>query len=465
MDEKQKGTKKILSHEKIYKIMEWLPVVVSGAFFVKNVSEKNTSAMIAIGVILAIFVSVLIFVRVRKVSLYAREYMLAIMLPILVFSISLYSGASYSDDFSLFLAVMGMTGLYLEPQFTRTQFIIVDICLVAMYLIHPEKAESLSQYILCAVVFTLAAVLFYQVIKRGRAFIEISQMRAEESEKLLESIRSMGAELQRDFTDSSAKIEFSTQGLQEGSVSIARGAGEVSDSCNVVHDKIKETEEQIGQLNKEVRQFEDALTENRNNVEAMNQQVNSVSEIIGESGAVFRAMEAQMHEIAGIAKQISDISFKLTILSLNASVEAAHAGEAGSGFEVLAAEMRDLSETSGNFSSQVSDVVKELLERVERTSQRFSGSEEALAESEKTMSDLVNGFERLNKQFEFLYDNIERQNQSINQIDSIFGNLNQRVSDMHSSSITNQEAVEDIVDAMAIYKGNVGKIVENTQSI
>ena len=465
MEEKQNGIKKVLSHEKIYKIMEWLPVVVSGAFFLKNVSEKNTSAMIAIGIILAIFVSILIFVRVRKVSLYVREYILAVALPILVFSISLYSGASYSDDFSLFLAVIGMTGLYLEPKFTRTQFILVDICLIAMYIIHPEKAESLSQYILCTVVFTLAAVLFYMVIKRGRAFIEISQIRAEESEKLLASIRAMGADVQRDVSDSSAKIELSTQGLQDGSVTIARGAGEVLDSCNIVHDKIKETEEQIGQLNKELKQFEDALAENKNNMEAMNEQVNSISGIIGESGAVFRTMEEQMYEIAGIAKQINDISFKLTILSLNASVESAHAGESGAGFEVLAAEMRALSESSSNFSGQVSEVVKGLLERVEETSRRVSGSEEALGQSEKTMTELMHSFHKLNQQFESLYDNIEHQNQNINHIDSIFGNLNQRVSDMHNSSATNQAAVEDIVDAMAVYKGNVERIVENTQSI
>lgn len=465
MDKKQKDAKKMLSHETIYKIMQWLPVIVSGAFFAKNVSAGNTTAMIAIGICLAVFISVLIFVKIRKVGLYAKEYILAVALPVLVFGISLFSGASYSDDFSLFLAVIGMTGLYLEPKFTITQVLEIDIFLILMYIIHPEKAESRSQYILCAACFTLAALLFYQVIKRGRAFIQIAQVRAEESEKLLESIRTMGADLQRDFADSSAKIEISTQGLQEGSVSIAYGAGEVSDSCNMVHDKIKETEEQIGQLNEEVKQFEGALAENKNNMEAMNEQVNSVNGIIGESGAVFRKMEEQMHEIVGIAKQINDISFKLTILSLNASVEAAHAGEAGSGFEVLAAEMRDLSETSGNFSNQVTEVVKELSERVEKISERFTGSEEAMAESEKTMSNLADSFERLNQQFGLLYDNIERQNQNINKIDTIFDNLNQRVSDMHSSSLTNQAAVEDIVDAMAVYKENVGKIVENTQSI
>ena len=465
MEKKEKETKKMLSHEEIYRIMQWLPPVVASVFFLKNLTGGNTTALLTIGICLVVFVGVLIFVKVRNVSLYVKEYVLAIALPILVFVISLNSGASYSDDFPMFLAVIGLTGLYLEPQFTKIQIILIDILFIAMYKLHPEKAGSTSQYFLCLVIFTLAAFLFYLVIKRGRAFIEISEERAAESEKLLCSVRAMGVELQRDFDASSARIEVSTQGVQQGSVSITHIADEVSESCGVVHEKVKETEEQIGELNKEVKQFEEALAENRNNVETMNRQVNSVSDIICESGTIFRTMEEQMNEIAGIAQQINDISFRLTILSLNAAVEAAHAGKSGSGFEVLASEMRELSESSTNFSNRVSDVVKELLERVETTSTRISGSETALEKSQKAMSELVGSFEKLNQQFGMLYGNIEQQNKNVNQIDYIFGELNQRVSEMHNSSMTNQNAVESIVRAMEVYRGNVEKIVKNTQTI
>lgn len=465
MENKKRESGRMLSHEAIYTIMQWLPIVVTAIFFLKNVVSGDATAMLIIGICLAAFVFVLVFVKVRKVRLYVKEYILAIALPILVFMISLFSGASYSDDFPLFLAVIGMTGLYLEPQFTKTQIVFIDILLVLMYFLHPEKAGSVGQFILCYAVFTLAACLFYQVIKRGRAFIEISEERARESEELLISIRAMGQELQQDFTSSSAQIEMGTRGLQKESVSITRGSGEVCDSCNIAHDKIRETEEQIGQLNEEVRRFEEALAVNKNNVEAMNTQVSSVSGIIGEAESVFRTMDEQMHEIAGIAKQISDISFKLTILSLNASVEAAHAGDAGSGFEVLASEMRELSESSGNFSTQVSDAVKVLQERVETTSESFSGSEEALIQSEQVMSELVGSFEHLSNQFSSLYGNIERQNSNVSQIDSIFGELSRRVSDMHDSSLANQNAVETIVEAMEVYRVNVSRIVENTQSI
>lgn len=465
MNKKNDKEKQMMTPEKIYRIMQWLPVGVASIFFLINLLKGNTPAISVIGICLAVFIGISVISNKRNLDLYKKEYILAIALPTLVFMISLFSGASYSDDFPLFLAVIAMTGMFLEPQFTRTQMLLVDVFLVIMYLVHPEKSGGLSQYILCAACFTLAAALYYQVIKRGRAFIEISENRAKESETLLNSVREMGTELQHDFEVSSSKIETSTQGLRRESFSIAHAAGEVSDGCNVVLGKIKETEEQIVQMNEGVRTFEQALQENRSNVNAMNAQVNAVAETISESSMTFRTVEEQMKEIAGIARQINDISFKLTILSLNASVEAAHAGEAGSGFEVVANEMRALSETSAGFSAQVSDVVKELLEKVDITSERVASGDEALSESEQTMSELVGSFDRLHEQFEVLYSNIESQNRNVEQIDQIFGGLNQKAAQMHSSSIANQNAVEDIAGAMTVFSGNVGKIVKNTQSV
>lgn len=460
----EKKTKKMMTNEMIYKITKWVPIVVASVFFLINLIKSNTAAMLAIGICLVVFLSLFTIADKKQFSMPKKEFMVSLALPTLVFVISLFSGASYSDDFSLFLAVVAISGMFLEPRFTKMQIVLVDLYIVVMYLYHPEKGGGLGQYILCVACFTLAGVLFYQVVKRGKAFIDISNEKAQESEGLLNSIRAMGAELQNDFEASSSKIESGTKELTKGSALIAHGAGEVSNSCNVVQDKIKDTQEQIEQLNQEVKQFEEGLIENQNNVSAMQNQINEVGDLIAESGNVFRTMEDQMNEIAGIAKQISDIAFKLTILSLNAAVESAQAGEFGAGFDVIATEMRELSESSGGFATKVEDVVKDLRKRVSITSEKFNGSEQAFAESKKSMAGLVDSFGKLNKQFEDLYANIENQNRNINQIDYIFDELEHRVSDMNNSSVENKNAVDAIVNAMNDYRDNIDKVIKNTQS-
>lgn len=461
----EKKQKKMMTNEVIYKITQLVPVVIASVFFIINTIKGNTHAMLVIGLCILVFLGMFTIAIKKNFSMQNKEFMVSLALPCLVFIISMFSGASYSDDFSLYLSAIAISGMFLEPRVTKVQIVLIEVFLVAMFFAHPEKTGGTGQYILCVACFTVAAVLVYQVIKRGKAFIDISNEKAAESEGLLNSIRAMGAELQNDFNASSAKIEAGTQELMKGSALIAHGAGEVSHSCNVVQDKIKDTQDQIGQLNEEVKQFEAGLLENQNNVADMQSQIDAVGDMVAESGAVFRAMEDQMNEIAGIAKQISDIAFKLTILSLNAAVESAQAGEYGAGFDVIASEMRELSESSGGFATKVEDVVKDLSKKVNITSEKFSGSEEAFAQSKKTMAGLVESFDKLNKQFEELYGNIESQNRNINQIDYIFDELDHRVADMHNSSVENKNAVDAIADAMNGYRENIDKVVKNTQSV
>lgn len=67
-------------------------------------------------------------------------------------------------------------------------------------------------------------------------------------------------------------------------------------------------------------------------------------------------IEQSSTQIGSIIKAIEDIAFQTNILALNASVEAAHAGEAGRGFSVVADEVRSLAAKSGE-AAQNTDVL------------------------------------------------------------------------------------------------------------
>lgn len=452
-----------ITHHQIYKIMLIVTFAVSGAFLLINVIKLNIGGMIAIGGSLLAFAAALWIMKMRKTSDLTKEFVVSIALELLIFVISLFSGESYSDDFPMFLAVIGMSGMYMEPKFTKVQIVAADVLLVIMLLIHPEKAGGLTQFLLCLVIFTLAAILFFLAIKRGRAFIDMAREQAAESERLLDSIQEMGEKLENDFSSSSHLIAESTKGLEQGSADIIRGAGIVADSCGDVQDKIRTTNEHIVELNRQVRKFEESLNENGTNMEAMQSQLKNVSEMIEATSQAVSDMKHQMNEVANIAVQLSDISFRTTLLSLNASVEAAHAGSAGAGFAVVAGEMKNLSENSDRFSDRVSEVVSQLLQQVETISEQFAGSARELERSEQTMTELQDSFGHLTKRFEKLYDNIEEQTSCVKQVDDIFTQLKSDVQTMKLSSAENKSNVAAIVVAMDDYRENIGKVVENTK--
>lgn len=452
-----------MTHTKIFRIMIVITLIVTSVFLLINIIKLNLPGIAAIGGCLLLFVGILMFMKWRYVKDLTKEFVVSISLEVLIFIISLFSGASYSDDFPMFLAVIGMTGLYMEPRFTKIQIVLADIFLVLMYLIHPEKAGELSQYLLCMAIFTLAGFLFFLAINRGRAFIEVARVQAAEAERLLLSMRNIGEKLQYDFESSSQRIEDSTKGLKSGSDSIAETAMEVSSRCGDVHDKIYAAEQNIAALNQRVKQFESALSENSANMALMQAELSTANEIILKANEIFMAMKTHMNEVGAIAEQLGSISFKTTLLSLNASVEASHAGDKGAGFAVVAAEMKELSDSSDKFADRVADVVYQLLMQVDETEEEFEGSTKAITKTAETMRELQESFDRLTEQFDALYANIAEQTESVNQVDHIFGELNGKIAEMNVYSHRNNASVDEIVSSMDDYRENIGKVIANTR--
>ena len=452
-----------ITQEEIFKIMFLVTITVSAVFFVKNLLSGAMYEALMIGATIVVFGLVFALLIYNKASESTKQMTISVGMMVLIFVIALNSGAYFSDDFIMFLAVIALTGLYLEPKYSIAQLVLATIFLAVMYMMHPEKADPLGQYAQCLGEFVLTGVLFIQTIKRGKAFIGIGEDRAKEAEKLVDSMKQMGEDLEHDFAKSSQRINNNTNELQKGSRSMVDSAVNMQVSCDEVQDRIIISQQSILDLNTEVTRFEIALRENQANMVNMEKQLAEVMMTVNEANEVFHAMEKKMGEVADIADQLGDISFNTSILSLNASIEAARAGESGAGFEVVATEMRQLSNTSNVFSEQVAEVVKDLMREVGETAQQFMDSTQALEESKASMNELQQSFTRLSEQFDKLYSNIETQNLNVNEVGDIFNHLQSRVAEVQKYSADNQKSVGAIVEAMELYKVNIEKVIESTR--
>ncbi len=75
-------------------------------------------------------------------------------------------------------------------------------------------------------------------------------------------------------------------------------------------------------------------------------------------------LRKEIDRVGVVAQEIDDIAKQTNLLALNATIEAARAGEAGKGFAVVAGEVKNLSGQTARATSEITDVVKNLRNRI-----------------------------------------------------------------------------------------------------
>ncbi len=473
--EVRKEIKKPASQDLIFKTMMQITFAVAAIFLLKNLIGKTFSAAIMIGVGLLVFSLAVFVMKKFKVGKKQQQLIICIFIALLVFMISLNSGDFYSDDFLLYLAVIGLSGLYLRPSYALVEMVVMDILLILQYFIHPEKADPPAQFIMCLVIFSVAAYTFYLTIKRGRAYIKIGQERAEDAEKLLQSLKNAGEGLQKSCEHSGSRIiglqeanerlESSADELRQGSEEITVGTKEVAQTFEEVQIRMQTTESQIDALNAEVKKVEDSLADSKESMIHMTKQIESVKDTVAATSTVFALLQKQIQEITEVTDQLHKIASSTNMLALNASIEAARAGHMGSGFAVVASKVQELAEDSNRCNTQVVGVVTAMQEHIAQTTSQLSESTHAINLSIESLAGFQESFDTLTEQFSSLYHNIEEQNSNVHQMDAIIGDMKTKISEMTASSEENQNTVLSISDAITVYKDNMELVIEDTKNI
>lgn len=471
----EKKQKEPISEIAVYRIMIGVTFAVAAVFLIKDILAKDLEGAKIICIMLGALLGMLVVLRVFRVKQDIRNFLVSISLIVVVFVISLNSGEYYSDDYALYLAAFALSGHFLKPRITAVQIVLADVLLYFQYKIHPEKADVLSQFIMCVVTFTLAGIMIFLVIHRGYAFIGLGRKRADEAEGLLNSMRTMGSDLRLSVEASTDKMKMlrdanvtlakSTDELMRGSANMHNDAQEVAACCDDVQQRLQITENHISSLNSTVQSFESALSLNKANMEEMGTRMEEVKTVIRETGDVFELLSEQMRKINTSAEMIHRISSNTGLLAVNASVEARRAGKAGAGFSVVAGNIRELAINSSECSDDVSEAVFAMQKQIDRTSSLLADSMRSVEGSLTKLSELSGNFDELTERFESLHGDISEQNENINDVNAIFDTLKTRVGAMSNGSEDNRLSVEEIAGTMNLYRDNVETVMQGTQQI
>lgn len=172
---------------------------------------------------------------------------------------------------------------------------------------------------------------------------------------------------------------------------------------------------------------------------------------MGELLVSMKEISESSKQIEEIINVIDDIAFQTNLLALNASVEAARAGEHGKGFAVVAEAVRSLAQRSASAAKDITGLIKESVDKIERGTVKSAKSGEMLkniVQSVKKVSDLNNEISAAS----------EEQSTGIAQISKAMNQLDQSVQSNAASSEEIAGTADEINSQAQIMKAVVDEL-------
>ncbi|MCL1632682.1 methyl-accepting chemotaxis protein [Sporolactobacillus sp. CPB3-1] len=211
---------------------------------------------------------------------------------------------------------------------------------------------------------------------------------------------------------------------------IAAGASNQSQSIDESQSTMQTLLEAVGRIDarsKDVLQGAYRMTDYaKNGLDKMNHlstQSKTSSETTQQIIHTVLRLDEHAKNVHKIIDVLDGIARRTNLLSLNASIEAAHAGEQGKGFAVVADEIRKLAQQTNHSLQEVTDMIesmnKEIQEAVaycEQTNQTLEGQHEAVAEANKGFEEIKRTIELNVKGMQTIADAIISTNKQIEQI-------------------------------------------------
>ena len=185
---------------------------------------------------------------------------------------------------------------------------------------------------------------------------------------LMEKLRSM----MTDIKDSTSQVSSGANNMAQGAQDLAEGATDQSASVQELTASVATVVEQTKSLSNSVAEGKQAADE----VKAVSADGSTKMHEVVDAMAKITEIS---NEISGIARTIEDIASQTNLLSLNASIEAARAGQSGKGFAVVADEIRALASDSAEAANRAKVLINSSLESVNQGNAVVEETSAALA--------------------------------------------------------------------------------------
>ena len=268
---------------------------------------------------------------------------------------------------------------------------------------------------------------------------------------LADSSNQMGHSTQ-ETSGSIASINNAASELANTATSQATDIADIANHMTTVDEMMQRNTENANALAEISHQILKVTDEGLSRVDGLKSITDQSVAAFEEIFEVIGGIEESTKKISEASDLISSIAGQTNLLSLNASIEAARAGDAGRGFAVVADEIRQLSEQSANSVNVINEMLSDLQSNTDNAAKRsdnvrgyVSRQKEAVEETSQSFTDIANGIQSINSTVDALHSANENLGEGVANISGLIENLS-AISEENAATAQELNATTDTVN-------------------
>ncbi|WP_161597606.1 HAMP domain-containing methyl-accepting chemotaxis protein [Fluviispira multicolorata] len=266
---------------------------------------------------------------------------------------------------------------------------------------------------------------------------------------------------------STGSISSAVNNLKTQSVSTSKIAGDLKAGSQSLSDSVAEQAASIHETSAAINEITSMVNRTAENAKESTNVAKSASDKAEEGQSTMKrlvqAMEtiqesnAQLQNIAGIINQINtktavinDIVSKTELLSLNASIESARAGEYGKGFAVVAEEVGNLAKISGKSAHEIQELITASQEQVNQilniTKERVADGKRVTTEAQESFLHISEDISNMSNVIQQISEATREQEIGVRQISTAMSQIDRATQNSQVSVNTTSESSNNLVE-------------------